>query len=81
MPLKRIDRDKAFLMVCDMQNNFAEDTYCYEGVVSTAEAIIQACQLLKIPILITEHMKKTESHTMPCLMKLLHDNKHQPFIK
>ncbi len=26
---KRLDKDKSFLLVCDMQNNFAEDTYLH----------------------------------------------------
>jgi len=48
---------------------------------ATAEAMIHSAQLLNIPILITEHLKKIESHTLPILMKLLNGNKYKPFIK
>ncbi len=53
MSLKRLDRDKAFIMVCDMQDNFAEETYCYEGVMAVAKSMIISAKLLDIPILIT----------------------------
>lgn len=32
MKPKRIEREKALLLVCDVQDNFAEETYCYKGV-------------------------------------------------
>ncbi len=33
--------------------------------------MIKSAQLLEIPILVTEHRKKTESHLMPSLQLLL----------
>ncbi len=45
------------------------------------EAMIKSAQLLEIPILVTEHRKKTESHLMPSLQLLLNENKYPAIIK
>lgn len=37
---KRLDREKCFLFVCDVQSNFAEESYNYQGVLMIAKAMI-----------------------------------------
>ena len=81
MKPKRLDRDKAILFVCDVQDNFAEDTYSYKGLMFVIEGMIKSAKLMNIPILVTEHRKKTESHVMPELKKLLNENKYPAVIK
>lgn len=45
------------------------------------EGMIKSAKLMNIPILVTEHRKKTESHVMPELKKLLNENKYPAVIK
>lgn len=58
MKPKRLDREKALLLVCDVQDNFAEDTYCYKGLMVVIEGMIKSAKLMGIPTLVTEHRKK-----------------------
>lgn len=53
MKPKRIEREKALLLVCDVQDNFAEETYCYKGVMVIVQGMIKAAKLMHIPILVT----------------------------
>lgn len=43
---RRVQRDKSILLICDMQDNFAEETYCYEGVMVVAGAMVRAAKKL-----------------------------------
>jgi len=69
------------LFICDVQDHFAEETYCYEGLMIIIEGMIKSAKLMDIPILVTEHRKKIESHLMPSLKKLLDQNKYPAVIK
>ena len=46
-----------------------------------AKAMIQSAKLLDIPIIVTKHRKKAESHIIPEIEKLLIGNKYPAVVK
>jgi hypothetical protein len=51
--MKRLCRDRAMLMICDVQEKFAVKAYKYEGVIEASTMILRACSILKIPSITT----------------------------
>lgn len=54
----RLFRDKAILLVCDIQAKFVPLVYGKEGVLEASEMMFRAAKILGIPIIVTEHTIK-----------------------
>lgn len=48
------DRDRSVLLVIDLQESYAGNMFEEERVVSASERVIQAAQILDIPVVVTE---------------------------
>ena len=51
--IRRLDRDNAILMVCDIQDKFTPLLYGKDGLIEAASMMIRAARVFNIPIIIT----------------------------
>ena len=68
-------------MVCDIQEKFMPFTYGREGVIQASCMAIRTARILNIPIIVTEHVKKTMGDTATELKKYLDEQKDHFIIK
>ena len=61
--IRRLDRNNTILMVCDIQDKFTPLVYGKDGLTEAASMMIQAAKIFEIPIIVTEHVKKTMGET------------------
>jgi predicted N-formylglutamate amidohydrolase len=61
----RLSRNKALLLVCDIQDKFAPKSYGNLGVVEASSMMTRVAKIFNIPVLITEHNKKVFGETVP----------------
>lgn len=54
----RIHPQHTALFVCDIQERFANAIYSFESVVKTANKMIKAAAILKLPVYTTEQAPK-----------------------
>jgi isochorismate hydrolase len=66
---RMLDREKAVLIVVDIQGNLAAAMYEKEFLFENAEKIIRGVQLLGVPVLVTEQIKL--GPTIPALARYL----------
>lgn len=59
----RLLREKAILMVCDLQHKFMPLLYGKEGVMEAATMMVRAANVLNIPTIVTEHNPKAFGYT------------------
>lgn len=67
----RLDRDRAVLVVVDIQDRFRDLIFRMDQVLDRTGRLIQFCRALDIPILVTEHYSKGLGATVPELASLL----------
>ena len=58
MQVQRLVRDKAILMVCDIQCEFLPLIYGKEGVLEAASMMIRAAKIFGLPIIVSEDTKE-----------------------
>ena len=75
----RLLRNKAILMVCDIQNKFTPLVYGREGVLEAASMMVKAANVFEIPIIVTEHTKKVMGETNEEIKRHI-DEKNSHFI-
>lgn len=63
----RIHPQQTALFVCDIQERFANAIYSFESVVKTANKMIKAASILKLPVYTTEQAPKGEQREMNLL--------------
>ena len=54
----RLNPSKTFLLLCDMQEKFATTIQHFDEIVLNSEKVLDACKLLQVPYLVTEHYPK-----------------------
>lgn len=66
----RIERERSFLLIVDMQEKLVPAVEDREGVVANAARLMTGAARLGVPVLLTEHYAKGIGHTVPALRKL-----------
>lgn len=62
--VKPLSRDKAILLLCDMQEKFRPTIKYFPQIVETSNKLLQACKILDIPYVVTEQYPKGNSITL-----------------
>ena len=70
----RLFRDRAILMVCDIQCKFVPLVYGKEGVLEASSMMVKAAKTLGLPIIVTEHTKKVMGDTADEIKNHLKDS-------
>ncbi|OXU27784.1 hypothetical protein TSAR_005343 [Trichomalopsis sarcophagae] len=60
-----LKQGKTALFICDMQEKFAKAIYEFDKIVTNSSKLIQACNILNVPVLITEQNPKALGKTIP----------------
>jgi nicotinamidase-related amidase len=72
VPMSHLLRaEEALLLIIDVQERFVPALFNPQEVVQGTATIVKGCQLLKVPILVTEHYPKGLGHTVPEITTLL----------
>ena len=66
----RIDRDRSFLLIVDMQEKLVPAVRDHERAVANAARLMTGAARLEVPILVTEHYPRGIGHTVPELREL-----------
>ena len=66
----RIERDRSFLLIVDMQEKLVPAVENHEGTVANAARLMRGAVRLEVPVLLTEHYAKGIGHTVEALRKL-----------
>lgn len=74
MKIARLNKDKALMLVCDVQDKFCEKLYKKNGFLEASALAIKCANQLKIPIICTEHYPKVFGVLHPSLRVLLNEN-------
>ncbi|KAA0703124.1 Isochorismatase domain-containing protein 2 [Triplophysa tibetana] len=61
----RLSTKGSVLLLCDMQEKFRPAIYQFTNIVSNAARLLQACQILNIPQILTEQYPKGLGPTVP----------------
>lgn len=72
----RITRDNALLLVIDVQQRLTPHIAEHERVVSRIKRLVQAANILTLPVAVNEQYKKGLGETVPELQHLLTDMPH-----
>ena len=67
----RLDAPRAILVVVDMQEKFRDLIHGMEQVVAGTSRLIEFCQAMDIPIVVTEHYPRGLGVTIPEIRKLI----------
>jgi nicotinamidase-related amidase len=60
-----LDRDRAILLLIDLQESYRRVLHGWDGVVARSARLLRGCRLLGVPVLITEQYPKGLGHTAP----------------
>ncbi|MBN2042226.1 MAG: hydrolase [Candidatus Aenigmarchaeota archaeon] len=66
-----LDRNKCALIVIDIQDRFKPVIHEMKRVIDNTEKLIKACQVLRIPIVVTEQYPKGLGNTLPEIFELI----------
>ena len=55
---RTLSRERSLLFLCDMQERFRPSIKYFAQIVETSNKLLQACQLLEIPFVVTEQYPK-----------------------
>jgi nicotinamidase-related amidase len=66
-----LKRDQALLLVIDEQGKLFDQTFNHDEIVRTSSIMIRGCQLLHIPILVTEQYPKGLGPTVSIIQEAL----------
>jgi nicotinamidase-related amidase len=64
-----LDRNRAALAVIDMQEAFAKIIPDFAALAERAALLVEAANLLKLPVIVTEQYPKGLGHTVPAIAK------------
>lgn len=67
----RLDRARAVLVVVDIQERFRDVIVGMDGVLAASGRLVQYCQQLGIPVLVTEHYPRGLGVTLPELRETI----------
>ena len=56
--MNRLFRNRAQLLVCDIQEKFTPMLYGKDGVLEAASMMVRAAKIFGMPTIVTEHTKK-----------------------
>jgi nicotinamidase-related amidase len=65
MPARMLDRDRAALVVVDVQEAFRPAVVGFERVAENAGVLIEGARTLGVPVIVTEQYPKGLGHTVP----------------
>jgi nicotinamidase-related amidase len=71
MPARVLDRDRAALVVVDVQEAFRPAVRDFERVAGNAAILVRGAQALGLPVVVTEQYPKGLGHTVPELAEHL----------
>ena len=66
----RIERERSFLLIVDMQEKLVPAVQDHERVVANAARLMSGADRLGIPVFLTEHYARGIGHTVPPLREL-----------
>lgn len=69
MLLPRVSTLNALLFVCDIQERFRPLIYRMPSVIHNTNLLTQSCNILNVPIIITEQYPKALGHTVQDLIR------------
>ena len=58
MKVSRLAKNRAILMICDIQEKFFPHTYKHEGALEAAVLALKSANLFELPVIATEHNPK-----------------------
>ncbi|XP_014213471.1 isochorismatase domain-containing protein 2-like [Copidosoma floridanum] len=62
-----LKQGKTALLICDLQDKFAKVIYEFDKIVTNSSKLIQACRILSVPMIATEHNPQALGPTVPQL--------------
>ncbi|MGH2981793.1 MAG: isochorismatase family protein, partial [Solirubrobacterales bacterium] len=65
MSVPKLDRERATLVVVDVQEAFRKALPSFDGVAESVARLIQGAEAMGVPVLVTEQYPKGLGHTVP----------------
>ncbi|MDE0588543.1 isochorismatase family protein [Halocynthiibacter sp. C4] len=69
MPTDLMSRDTSFLVVVDLQERLAPAIAEFDRVLASAMALVQAAEVMGVPVIFTEHCAAKVGPTVPTLLE------------
>ncbi|PAA81418.1 hypothetical protein BOX15_Mlig028129g1 [Macrostomum lignano] len=61
----KLNSNRTALFLCDMQEKFRKTITHFPAIVDTSSRMLRACQIMKMPVFVTEQYPKGLGHTVP----------------
>lgn len=71
MKVAQLARNRAILLICDIQEKFLPHAYKHEGILEASLLALKVANLYNIPVIATEHNPKAFGKIVPALAACL----------